>query len=624
MKLTAWAHRVRVMGTALATAGVIFLAGCSDSADDGHHTTTTGVETGDVVIGLTDAKGDFVRYAVKVSQLTLTKKDGSVVETIAEPVEVDLAQYTEMTEFLTAATVPNGYYTKATMLVDYSAADIEVEDANGAAVKVTNIKDGDGAALSTLTVDLQLQGTTGVLIAPGVASHLTLDFDLSASNTVTYDVAGNTPESITVEPILSAELNAEAPKTHRVRGGLLSVNQTASTFTLGMRPFAHKIVKSGKNFGTFTVTSTTTTAYEISGETKTGAAGLASLAAQPDFTAVTAVGNLLFNPVRFEATEVYAGSSVAGGTLDVVTGAVTARAGNTLSVKGASLVRNDGTIIFRDTATVTLTDLTKVTRAGNGTLTTADVSVGQQVTIMGTLTNTAPTSLAMNANVVRMHVSGLRGTVVTNNSGEPLVVNLQLLNGRAPTIYNFAGTGTTGNDAIASAYDIGTGVLSRTGLTAGVEVQVLGHVTAFGAAPPDFSAATLVNLGSTPAKMEIGFGLLGVANAITVGTNSFEVTNFGNGLVHHVFKRGVATDLTSLSDTTPTLAPQAGTDGTYKGVYALKSKGVVAVYRTFGDFATALQVRLSAGDKAKQLSAMGTFDNATATLASNNISIVFK
>jgi len=36
-----------------------------------------------------------------------------------------------LTEFFTAATVPNGYYTKATMEPDYSTANIEVENASG-------------------------------------------------------------------------------------------------------------------------------------------------------------------------------------------------------------------------------------------------------------------------------------------------------------------------------------------------------------------------------------------------------------------------------------------------------------------------------------------------------------
>ena len=37
----------------------------------------------------------------------------------------------DVSEFLTAATVPNGRYVKGSMVLDYSNADIQVEDSNG-------------------------------------------------------------------------------------------------------------------------------------------------------------------------------------------------------------------------------------------------------------------------------------------------------------------------------------------------------------------------------------------------------------------------------------------------------------------------------------------------------------
>ena len=54
----------------------------------------------------------------------------------------------------------------------------------------------------------------------------------------------------------------------------------------------------------------------------------------PAFTATVVLGDLKFNPRRFVAREVYAGSSVAGGEQDVVTGNVIRRDGNTLTIKG--------------------------------------------------------------------------------------------------------------------------------------------------------------------------------------------------------------------------------------------------------------------------------------------------
>ena len=68
-----------------------------------------------MVIGLTDQEGDFHSYTVDVLSLTLTKLNGAVVETLPLNTRIDFAQYTEMTEFLTAATIPSGVYVKAQM-----------------------------------------------------------------------------------------------------------------------------------------------------------------------------------------------------------------------------------------------------------------------------------------------------------------------------------------------------------------------------------------------------------------------------------------------------------------------------------------------------------------------------
>jgi len=102
------------------------------SADDG--------ATGVVNIMLTDAEGDFTTYTVDVLSLTLTRADGTHVETLPITTRVDFARYTDMTEFLTAASVPKGVYKHATLTLDYSNADIQVEDANGVATPVPSCR----------------------------------------------------------------------------------------------------------------------------------------------------------------------------------------------------------------------------------------------------------------------------------------------------------------------------------------------------------------------------------------------------------------------------------------------------------------------------------------------------
>jgi hypothetical protein len=89
---------------------VLTLSGCAGSGSGDSDT-----EDGTLVIGLTDAEGDFLRYEVDVVSLTLTKRNGAVVNSLPVETRVDFAQYTEMIEFLTAATVPTGRYVKATL-----------------------------------------------------------------------------------------------------------------------------------------------------------------------------------------------------------------------------------------------------------------------------------------------------------------------------------------------------------------------------------------------------------------------------------------------------------------------------------------------------------------------------
>jgi hypothetical protein len=95
----------------------IGLSGCSESGGGGSAGPESS-ESGQVVIGLTDAESDFVKYEIDVVSLTLTKQNGAVVDALPMATRVDFAQYAEMTEFLTAATVPVGRYVKATLELD--------------------------------------------------------------------------------------------------------------------------------------------------------------------------------------------------------------------------------------------------------------------------------------------------------------------------------------------------------------------------------------------------------------------------------------------------------------------------------------------------------------------------
>lgn len=149
-----WKRLFSVLTLFLFMAAIFGLSGCDIGIEEGDQEESFG----QIVIGLTDDEGDFVNYTVDVVYLTLTKANGAVVDTLPISTRVDFSQYTEMTEFLTAATIPPGFYTAATLMLDYQDADIWVENVDGNAVEVENILDEDGNPLTTLEVSVRLEG----------------------------------------------------------------------------------------------------------------------------------------------------------------------------------------------------------------------------------------------------------------------------------------------------------------------------------------------------------------------------------------------------------------------------------------------------------------------------------
>ena len=265
---------------------------------------------------------------------------------------------------------------------------------------------------------------------------------------------------LVVEPVLLADAELEAPKLHRLRGPLASVDVADNSFEVILRPFYHVLNNDHhRRFGELKVVTNDATLYDINDVSYEGQAGLVALEAQPTFTATVVIGDLKFNPRRFEAREVYAGSSVPGGELDVVTGNVIARSGDVLTVKGATLVRAGGSVIFNDKVVVNLGDMTTVKRQlslGNE-YGIGDISVGQRVRVFGVLTDDTATQLEMDAGVnnlgrVNMRLTTLRGTVVAvvgiPEAPLPFVMNVQAIDGRHIGLFDFSGTGDEpANDA---------------------------------------------------------------------------------------------------------------------------------------------------------------------------------
>jgi len=588
----------------LGTAVALGLYACKSPTD----------EEGVVAIGLTDTPGDFLTYTVDVTSLTLTKTDNTtVVQTLPQRTRVDFARSVDLTEFVTAVTIPAGTYVSATLNLDYTNADIQVDDGTGTPVAVpsANILDSqNNNPVTTLPMTVKLDNARQLVIAPLVSSLLDLDFNLAASNLV--DMSNPASPVVTVTPLLVADVNPDSPKPHRIRGPLDAVDMQAGSFTLILRPF--NLLQGDHGRVAFLTDSNTT--YEINQTSYQGGAGLTVLAQQPRLTATVALGTLDLVTRRFTATEVLAGSSVPSGTSDVVTGNVIARSGNTLTVKGAELVRSTGTLSFRNTVSVAVANGTKVVKqtAIGGSFDIGRISVGQRVTVFGTL-DAPGTSMDASAGLVRLLVTQLNGAV-NSVSGSTVAMTLARIDGRPIGLFIFSGTGTApGSDANPSSYQVATGALPLTGITIGTPLKVRGFVQPFGqaTASDDFHAITLIDVTNAPATLVVGWPVLEPAPFQLPFVPNRMVVNLTNaGVLHDIFRGGVDTPL-STSDT-----PTVQASNPARGVFVIGENGTVTVYTRFSAYQAALQLELAAGRKARSFVATGgTYVDASKTLTSS-------
>ena len=591
------------------------------TTDVANDTTSTDTETGQLTIALTDAEGDFVSYTVDVLSITLQKANGTTVETVPLSTRVDFAQCTDMTEFLNITTVPAGIYTSAKMVLDYSNAEIIVQDENGNTYNSTAVN-SLGETLTQLTVDVNLADKHALQITRGVPASLTLDFDLDSSNEITsFD-----PAIVTVEPVLIANTELVTDREHRARGVLNTVDLDNGTFTLNLKPFHHR---SGI-FGEMTFTSSEVTHYEINGMVFEGNDGIIAMAALEQNTPVIAQGSVTVNAESladstFNAQTVYAGSSVPWSNEDVVQGTVVARSNNSLTVRGHCTDSENHSVSFNDDITVNISDDTRFTAAteSSDNLTTNSVSVGQQITAFG-LTSGEGEDITLDATAghLRLQMNVITGTV---QSVEPLVLNLSRLNGRELNLFDFSGTGIDAeNNADASAYEIDTSTLSLSTLEENAYIKVRGMINNFGAAPADFNAQTIIDMqeekrpSSLQAKWSEGnsaeiFQEVSEAKII-LNLTSAKYAVKGAGVRHHYHPEMDQITLYGMEDSKrPT-------------TYVIKEKGehAVIIYNSFADLTVGLTERINRGLSVSLIDADGCFDVEDATMKSAAIKVVFQ
>jgi hypothetical protein len=599
--------------------------------------------TGTAMVTLTDMPGDFVSYMVNVVSLKLTRADGTTVETVPATTTVDFAQLVNLSEVISARQVPSGDYTGVTLTLDYGSATIVIDNgAGGVTVPAANIINGTTnkplvAPASQMTVTLQLPSGSPLIITDGTVSHLALDFNLSASNTVAPSTITSTTMAsavmVTVNPVLVASLKPDVSIPIRVRGPLVSVTNTSSqtSYTVKVFPF---FTDQDDDMGQVVVYTTTTTAFTINGTAYTGTAGLTALAGLATGTMTLALGSFDFTSKTFTAAQVFAGTSVPGAGLDSVEGTVVARSGDVLTVRhaffepeggtmggsamGTTVVAND--FGFFDQVMVTVASGTLVTEDGqSATLGPQDISVGQHLQAFGKAgTDTSGNrTLDASSGSVRLMVTRAWGQF-TSATGGVVTMNLQALDGLPPAAFNFAGTGTSGNDATASAYTVSVpAALTLPTLSAGAPIAFDGFVTPFGSAPPDFAAETLVNFASANAHLHLEWMTPGPTAPFVspLSATSVMMTQamVQSATQHVVFIGPVMEDPGSVSAGL-SFVPNTTASNMLFAIGHQQSEQF-QVYTSFSDFITALAADLNGTTQLLRVEAAGPYDMSTGVMS---------
>jgi hypothetical protein len=595
-----------------------------------------------VTLTSTPSTDNFLAYRVGLTSIELqTSSGGSSLKVLPAGTTVDFVNLLNFSEVVGAVGVAKGTYTSAVMTLDYSSAQIVYDDGSLSGATLTPL-DAAGQPAAQMTVTANLDGSTPFRIALKQSSAMALVFSMGASNLVN---AAN--KTVTVTPLVGASAMPIDSKLVRIRGPITGVNATSSVFTSGIEPFDANVLGQG----TLQVTQSDLTTYEVNGQpsvgTSSGLSGVGSgalavsygtLTAADTITDTTAAATSASN-VTFTATQVLAGSSVQGTGIDRVTGIVTARSGNTLSVEAATLVGADGSDIFIPGATlITMGPNTVITAFGQTTadfFTPQQVSIGAQIDAFGTATNTnsGTASLDASAGRIRVNLTVVSGIVTAVSTGA-LELNLSSLGGRSISGFDFVGSG-----AAPAQYSVSATALDLTTTSNGAPVIFSGFTSAFGVTPPDFTAAVpAVVVDPSTGIVESSSGILfdptvieaqmvvdwtgGTATPfVTFDSSSIDlnVHNAAIGQRHFILIGAQRIDVSGLSQDA-IISPNTSSSAQLYSIGHAVS-GTVENFNTYGAFITQLQTELSGATLATGMTATGSYAASTFAFSATGITL---
>lgn len=606
-----FARTVRALTWGLAA---LLAAGCGGGSNTG---------LGTVVITLGDTSGDFASYIVGVDSITLTESNGQVITPLAVAQSVDLAALTDLGQLVEAPAVPAASYTSATIALDYTTSNIWL-NSGGQAIASAAL-DPAGTAMAIQTVTITFDPANPLVITQGKSTRLAIDVDLAASNTINSTAA---PVTVTAQPFVVATPAPADASLLRARGLFVTSQSGSSAFIMNLRPFSDVI----SALGAVTVMTSAQTYFNINGVAYTGAAGLAALAQVQINTATAAFGTLTdlsgVTP-SFTATAVYAGTSLESPLADHINGVVSARSGDVLTVHGAGYLSRLGVHSFTNNALVTVGSSTIVSQDGVAAsgLGLQSLSIGQQLDVSGQGGTDSSGNLVMDATAGQVRMAPTR-LWCTLNSASPgsASVNLLTLANFAPAGFNFAGTGMAGQDANPASYALNTGSLDESAVAANTLLQVDGFVTAFGSAPPDFTANAITPGASIQQELVAEWVSGGATNPFVSASSAglvVDLTNSSLGTTHYIRTGPNSVDLKSLP-ASPTITTVGATGNLQLAIGSTTLSSGISVFSTASAFTTALSSTLNGTNKVYRLVAVGQYTAASNTFVATRISVALQ
>jgi hypothetical protein len=597
-----------------------------------------------VTMTSTASQDNFLAYRVGLVSVELETSSGtSGLKVLPASTTVDFATLTDVSEVLGAAAVKKGSYTSALITLDYSSAQIVYDNGSTNGVALTPVG-ANGQALTQVQLTVNLDPSDHFSVASKGASQLALDFNLAASNVVNL-----TAKTVTVTPLMAASALPIDAKQVRIRGPLISaVNSstaastataTATTentsFTMGVMPFN----SAAGGAGNLLIVASDITNYEINGTPSIGSGGQTQLAGLGTGTLAVAYGTLASSDavtttttatgttttssssnVTFTATQVLAGSSVQGTGLDRVTGVVSARSGDVLSLEDATLVANDGTETFIDgTTLVNLGSNTLVTEFGQDIteISPLQISVGSSIDAFGVAGSLTSGNAILDASAghVRLDTATVSGLVTGQGTGA-LSLNLASLGGRSAAAFDFIGTG-----ASASQYVVSTGALDLSNSTVGAPVIVSGLTSQYGAAPPNFTASTLLDPTTIQAELIVDWGTGTAAPFTTYDTTAIDldIHNSSIGARHQIQVGAQLINVVALSSD-PLISPSP-TSGATVFTIGHAATATMENFNTYAAFVTQLQTELNGTVLATGFTAAGQYTVSSSSFSATSITV---